>query len=336
LKTQTGWANRSVGILAGVRRKSLLNTSQRNYTMDYRFQAILMIGLALAASACVGGDDSFQGSIQITEFSVAPTEIFEGQDFSVALEAENTGAKTANISVEENGANVMIDACEQVFDIEPQGFNIVSSAEPDPYSLENGQGLRLEWEMSHEGSVPRYGRECDLSFQMPFNYSVTAFTQIQIVENEGSEIKPDLQHKSSTGPLSIDVTTIPSGNQRYVTNEDEKVEVLFKMVNNQPEEDRNKGLVNINTDSVKIEANDPLDFEAEMGPDGEWESEGDGSCSSPGRDIPVFQGESQTYRCEITLPDSVEISEVSEISIGFSYKYVKDVGTKTIKVKTRG
>jgi hypothetical protein len=300
-----------------------------------------LVLLVIASSGCIGGGgDSFEGSIQITEFSVTPAQIYEGQEVTAVLEAVNTGAKEANISLGNNGSNVMTDFCKGVLSIE--SFDARSSSEKeDPYNLNTGQNLKLDWVLKHGGDVPRYGRSCEIKFQMPFNYSVESFQQVQITKDE-TEINPNLQYKSSTGPLSVDIKTLPSRTNTYEANEENEnrsVEVRFEMVNQKPEERRNKGLVDIHTDSIKINATSPLNFKANLKEDGGWTiDKGDGSCSNPGTDIPVFEGKSKTYRCDIKLPkkENVNISQISEISIEFSYKFVKDVGQKTIEVQTRG
>lgn len=325
--------------------------------MDNRTAVLSLFTLVVISSGCIGPftGDGFEGSVQVTEHAITPSQIYEGQEVNINLEARNTGPREAKIRLGEKGSNVLKDYCTDIFKLEEDSFTAISTADTDtkeeePYTLEHGHIVRMSWRLQQEGNVPIYGHECPVRMELPFNYSVTAFRQIQLKRDREVSGSQNLQFKSSSGPLDITIDTVPGRTGQsytYLADEDEgSVEVLLQMVNNKPDESYKKGLVDIEEESLKVEATSPLQLDEQMNSEGDWEvasgaGYSDTRCDDVGgnidQGISVFEGESVVIRCDVPVPtDMDQPGEISEISADVDYTFVKDLSTRTIEVQSRG
>jgi len=96
----------------------------------------------------------------------------------------------------------------------------------------------MNWNLDQEGvSVPLNGYSCPVKFQVPFNYTVQAYQQLQI-KQEDIETEVDLSSQTSKGPLSIAIETIGSSSRTGapVFLARDSPEALIQIVNEQPEQ----------------------------------------------------------------------------------------------------
>lgn len=253
-------------------------------------------------------------------------------------------------------------------------------------------------------------------FQVPFNYSVNSFRQIQVKRSrnvEGSQ----LQSKSTSGPLLFAIETIggtgEEGKSTYIAGEDQNMRVLLQL-QNRGQEGYDKGVVDIRERSLTIESDGPgdLDFTEkftyrqdrdceQVGGGGSGDLDGgtgasqlspsasrgsvfdrvtglatstlkrvqgvagggsaSGSynyvvCSDEGvyvweaddgqepecevdnnGALEIYEGQSRVIVCDLDVPESIlNPSELVEISASVNYTYKKQIGSRTVQVKTRG
>lgn len=70
-----------------------------------------------------------------------------------------------------------------------------------------------------------------------------------------------------------------------------------------------------------------------------WENfgEGEAKCEEVAGNLRMYEGESQVISCNLDIPSEIEGPvQVSEITAAVNYTYLKDVGSRTIRVETRG
>lgn len=296
-------------------------------------KAILgFVFLTVIASGCIGG--SADGSIDINSLQVNPSEIHEGDNVRVQLDVSNNGLRTGNVSIGENGREVLDRICSDIFEID--SFSASATGRPsldvtdgDSHMIEPGHDLRLDWVLQSIGDVPLHGQRCSLDFSIPFDYSVSAFKQLQIKENPDVD-NINLDQRSSSGPLDIYIEAVPGSTGQeniFIATEDEReIDFTVTIVNQQPSEnDPTRGVGNIDPETIEIEASDPIDINSEE------------HCEVPDR-IEIFDGESQPISCSVPKPDRSDLdgpSQISELSVDLDYTFVRDAGQRTIGVNYR-
>jgi hypothetical protein len=324
--------------------------------MERDTTVLTLLIMTVVASGCLHSsgerDTVTEGpeSVTVESLDINPAEIYEGQNVRVSLTAYNSGNLPAEVLVGENGTQILTDYCPDIFNNNHERFSASTSTttetrqdEGSKYDLDSGEKIDVRWLLEQEGNVPLIGKRCGLSFSVPFNYSVEAYRQVQIKQDRNVEGSPQLNSESSSGPLVMVLETLPgaTGQQgTYIAQEDgdKNIQLLIQMINEKPEEEYQKGLVDVNEDSFYIQASDPLELDEKV-VDGKWAAEGysNPKCEMPDADFRMYEGRSLTIQCNIEVPDNFdEPSVLSEITAGVDYTYVKDVGERTVRVEPRG
>jgi hypothetical protein len=292
--------------------------------MQNRNLALSLLFLAVVVSGCADNSGKVSGeAISVSGPTVQPSEIFEGASVQTSISVKNNGEIPGQILVGDNGEKVMTNYCPDFFSVENfQAYSSRNSETAKDYTLEPGERVQMNWELNQEGvDVPLNGYPCDLKFQVPFNYSVQAYQQLQIKERD-SEAKVDLSSKTSQGPLSIAIETIGSssraGSPIFLAEDNPKA--LIQLVNEQPENSIFKGLIKVRdlqleSSGVKLQ-----------------------ECSNFEQPIRINRNQmSKVIRCDITDTDlGGTPSKRAEISASADYTYIKNVGSKRVKVKYGG
>ena len=347
--------------------------------MNRHFTALSLVILTILASGCIGGGNNNEGpetekSIEIHRVDVQPTQLYEGTPLDAEIEVANVGNLDATIDVGENGGNVLTDRCTDIFSLEEpaKDFNVAPESQRidgNVYRVEPDEGLTIQWQLSQIGEVPLYGKRCDMKFQVPFNYSVSAYKQVQIKSDDNIE-GSSLNWESSSGPLTLAIQTLggtgDEGQDTYVEGDDSTMTMLVQFQNDN-KEDFDKGVTDIQERSlwigmVKSDGSVVFNETFETGPDIECPPAGSTSTtcyrtgetvnrwvSSSGstdtycnlnsdQPIRMFEGESRVMVCEFNLDEANfnDPAEVIEIRSSAKYTYIKDAGTRRVEVQTRG
>lgn len=318
--------------------------------MESDTRVLTLMFLAVIASGCVnsgGGSTVTEGpeSVVVQELSVQPTQIYSGQQVRASLTAANAGNTDARFSVGVNGSELLGDYCTDLFSLESFTASSSRSADTqDSYLVKSGEKVNARWNLQQQGDVPIYGKRCNLEFSAPFNYTVQSYRQVQIKQNRDVSGSPQLNSESSSGPLVMAIETLPGSTgepNTFVASEgaDDSINVLIELVNSQPTEEYNKGLVDVEKKSFRIKAADPLELD-ESYQDGKWSSNGDYEdtrCDMPEADIRMTSGRSVTISCDIPIDSDISSPSVlSEISASVNYTYIKNAGQVEVQVQPRG
>lgn len=237
--------------------------------MERQRLILILLFLTVLASGCISGGSNGQESsrsITVHQLSVSQNQIYEGTSVSVSLDLVNTGNVPANVSMGKEGRRIMKDYCTDIFEISSNTFSVTTSGERDGQrvALEPDDELRLRWTLDQKGDVPLYGQKCDIKFQVPFNYSVSSYKQVQIKENPEVE-NTELVWESSSGPLLFALetlgTTTNNPNVFVADEEDEDKSItLLMQLRNTGQEDYRKGVIDVKEESLKVRASKPLDL----------------------------------------------------------------------------
>ena len=339
--------------------------------MVQRFVSLSLLFLTVIAAGCVGGggggEVQNQGdkAISVTEISVTPSQIVEGSNVRVRMGLKNVGQLPAKLLVgdgegENYGSQILTNHCPDIFDV--QSFSASSSNVSDTenyYHLAPDYEVQLNWNLKQStDNVPLNGYDCPLRFEAPFNYSVEAFKQIQIKENDDVEGSDELFSKSSQGPMKIEIETIGSSSSRGAPTflEGDSAEVLVRLENKRPEESSYTGTVKLSPPSitargVQFEEVDTSSISSELargiarGRSGltpsDIESAGmERVCPDP-KDLPangnlqLYEDNSKIFRCGLNWTLNTP-STRAEIFASSNYTYVKNVGTRNVQVQYRG
>lgn len=287
--------------------------------------------------------------MDITEFSVTPSQIIEGQDIRLSLEAVNTGNKDAEIWIEEEGGNFLQNYCPDLFEIESFSAStstVLDAEDENLYVLGSGESIRLEWGLDHHRDAPLYGHSCDISLEVPFSYSASSFQQMQIIDDREQEYVP-LDQDSTGGPLEFVIDSVPGrtgDSQRFIASEDDgDATILVQLANRESQTSYNKGLVEIDEESLSIQASDPIELDESLNSRGEWESDvyDSGKCQDLGevedadRNLNMHEGSSNVLRCNVELPETLDSpSEIFDVTASVDYRYIKDAGSRTVEVES--
>lgn len=281
-------------------------------------------------------------SITVEEISVDPAEIYDGSVVNSRVEFANSGTLPGRVRVGKQGRNILSNYCPDTFSI--TGFDGSSSntnLELLQYDLEPGQKLQLEWRLRErdDNRVPLYGQRCNLQFTVPFNYSVESYRQIQIKQSdqvEGSRLNAE----STRGPLLFAIETVggtgDEGKSTYVEGRDDFLQILLQ-IRNQEADEHDKGVVDIDEESLKVTANGPGPLGFTEG----WDQmRRDGSTCSADRNetLRMFEGQSRVITCNIDLSGTTirSPSRLVEINANVNYTYEKTIGTRQVEILSRG
>jgi len=275
-------------------------------------------------SGCADSGGKVSGeAISVTGPTLQPSDIREGASVQASLSVENTGEIPSQVIVGENGDQIMTDYCTDFFNI--NRFQASSSRNSDTvekYDLNPGETVRMNWNLDQEGvSVPLNGYSCPVKFQVPFNYTVQAYQQLQI-KQEDIETEVDLSSQTSKGPLSIAIETIGSSSRTGapVFLARDSPEALIQIVNEQPEQSVFRGVIrvkNLEIESTGVEL-------------------GDG-CRNIEQPIKIDRNQmSEIIRCDINTDLDGDRSKRAELTASADYTYVKDVGSRTVEVEYSG
>lgn len=293
--------------------------------MENRNLALSLLFLAIVVSGCADNGEKVSGdAVTVTGPTIQPSEIFEGSSAQAKIGVENTGKISGQVLVGENGEKIMTDHCPDFFNIED--FQARSSRNSDTinkYDLQPGERIQVNWRLNQSGgNVPLNGYSCPVKFQVPFNYSVQAYQQIQI-KQEDTETEVDLSSQTSQGPLSIAIETIGSSSRTGapVFLERDKPGALIQIVNEQPDNSVFRGVIEVR--------------DLEIGSSGIELGEG---CDGISETIKIDRNHmSEIIRCDINGTElNGRPSKRAEITASASYTYVKDIGSRNIKVKYSG
>jgi len=279
---------------------------------------IILFILALVSTGCAS---SSGGGIQVNEFTVEPREVFSGGEAFARLEAVNAGKLGGEVNVGEEGRDVLVNHCPDVFEIDE--FTVSSSTVADgnstSFNLDTNERLRLSWGLKQDDSrtIPRSGFSCDMNFELPFQYSVTGYKQIQIKKDREVEDIPNLKSDVSGGPLTFDFQLLGSSTGKNdIFLEEDNPSIRITAYHNGNSENGYQGL--IETNDLNIETSDNIDFR--------------GDCGSEDS-VELASGNQEIYNCQLEDTDLDVDSIRGEIRYTVDYTFVKDVGSRTVKVK---
>lgn len=224
------------------------------------------------------------------------------------------------------GNRILTNRCRDIFDVtdfQVRGPGDISDSAK--YYLPERSEVRFNWVLENidTENVPINGYSCNLKFQVPFDYSVTAYRQLQFKESEEIEGTPNLESRSSQGPMAFRIETIGStaeGSSTFL--EGDQAEIAIYMINQGEEGTSYTGF--IESEFPEIEA---LGFELE-----------EENCGKTDGSITMYNGESERIRCTVdsSIFDKIDGSARGEIRASTDYTYVRNIGEKTVEVEYRG
>jgi len=231
--------------------------------VDKNLIILSLTALVVLSSACTNPSDEgpeSDKSVEIHSLDVSPDEVYDEGYVTARLELENAGELPAKIDVGKNGENILNDHCPDVLGLEKEGSfqkapeEYFNEGSKNTAELQPGEGLTLQWRLKQKGEVPLYGKKCDLNFQVPFEYKVSAYRQLQFKSSENVE-GSDLTWESSSGPMVFDIETISGtgdeGRHTFIEGPEKELTALLQLYN-QGREEINKGVVEVDEDSLEI------------------------------------------------------------------------------------
>ena len=330
--------------------------------MNQRYVLLTVVMAAIVSSGCMGGGGNESNGLNIGEggktitvqdFEVQPQQILSGSTTQIKLGVVNTGGMNSEVNIGDGGSdteglNVMSNYCPDIFNI--QSFDAYSSRKSsvdDTYSLEPGDELQLTWNLKNDntGSIPLNGYRCPLKLQVPFDYGVTAYQQIEVKQNTEVQGATDLESKTSGGPLDINLEMIGSTSENGAPTfiDGDNMEVLVQMENSAPEDSSYQGLVEF--EAPEISSSDRYSINA-TSCNMETEEKGLSKSVQIDRTMRLYETDSRVIRCGV-VPTEQGTSDVIEegdmevpsirgqIEAKADYTYIKDLGEQTIEVEYR-
>lgn len=225
------------------------------------------------------------------------------------------------------GDRVLTNRCRDIFDVtdfQVRGPGDVSGS--SSYYLPERGEVRFNWvlENINTGNVPINGYSCNLKFQVPFDYTVIAYRQLQFKESEEIQGTPDLNSRSSQGPMAFRIETIGSTSDQSSTFlEGDQPEIIIYMVNQGQDGTSYTGFINAKVPEIEASG-----FSLEHS-----------DCDrDPGDTITMYQGESERIRCHVdqSVFENLDGSMRGEITAETDYTYVRNLGQKKVEVEYRG
>ena len=305
--------------------------------MNLKFEALILFALVLITSGCLGpsdGETESQGdqALEVVDMSVQPSEIYAGSSSTANLHIRNSGELPATLNINSEGGQyadrVLTNRCRDIFsisDFQVSGPGGVTGE--SEYELQERNEVRFTWVLENINTdrVPLNGYSCNLKFQVPFDYSVTAYRQLQFKESREIEGTPDLESQSSAGPMTFRIETIGStaeSSSTFLRRDQNQSEIAIYMVNQGDQGTDYTGF--IEADFPEIEASG---FELS-----------EDNCGETEETITMYNGESERIRCTVdsSVFDDLDSSLRGEIEASTDYTYVQNIGDQTVEVEYRG
>ena len=343
--------------------------------MQDRHLILSLLVFTVTVSGCTGGgsqgtQDQGNKAVAVEQLKVTPSEIFADGTVRIRMSVRNIGELPAQVKVgsDDNGgidgSDVLTNHCPDIFDISDfsASSSNVSGTEPS-YSLAPDYRIRMNWELTQDtGNVPLNGYDCNLRFQVPFDYSVEAFRQIQVKSNSEVQGSEELFAKSSQGPMKIEIQSIGSSAPRGAPTflQGDNAEIRVQLENKKPDESSYTGTVELqppvmqarNIEFARVNVSDRVDTAERVARrmEGIQASNVDPNemmrlCPDPkdlqeSGQIRIYEGKSTVYSC--ALNTSLERGGTQlpslrgEIFARANYTYVKNIGSRSVRVKYRG
>lgn len=296
------------------------------------WKVIGLLSIALIASGC--GDTPAKQGIVVNELDVDPSTMMAGGLTTVSVEAENAGLLEGSVDIggEDNGSRVLTNYCSDMFKIkEFSASSSRSSKEQSVYDLKQGDRIRLNWRLNQFNSeeVPLPGYNCNMRFQIPFNYTVNAYKQVQVKESRSVEGSKDLAEDMTRGPLGIDMELVGSTSDQRNTllTQDDNSSSLYITTYNRGDNEENeyKGMIRVGEMDVELKGNDKINLTGHEG----------GKCGNA-TSAALASGGEKIYRCNFEFDEFDDKAIRGEVTASVNYTYVRDLGSKNVEVKYNG
>lgn len=304
---------------------------------------LMLITFVTVTSGCLNGESTQSEGVQaitVEQLTVQPQTILGESSTTAILHVENSGELDAELTIDSDwqdsglhnnyGDRLLTNRCRDIFDVEDFNARGPGDESADQYEMPPRSEARFTWDLSNQqANIPIQGYSCNLRFQVPFDYSVTAFRQLQFVEDRSITGTPDLESRSSSGPMKINVDTIGStselGPSTFVDGD--TAEVRIQLENQAQEGTSYTGFIEASIQDIEASG---FDF-----------AEEDGECLDrfdQGDELVMYEGESQIIRCRISdeVFDDLDQSTRGGVQVWVDYSYVKDLGSKEVEVEQRG
>lgn len=221
--------------------------------------------------------------------------------------------------------NILTDRCRDFLEVED--FNIVGPGDlqNSKYVLPAREEVRFTWSLRNPESsnVPLNGYDCGLKFQVPFDYDVNAYRQLQFKESRETTGAENLESRSSQGPMMLNIELIGStADEASTFIEGDNAEAKITLVNQAEEGTSYTGFIDAEVPEIEVNA---AGFSLEDG------------CGDIDKDsLTMYEGESQSIRCDLIVDGEIDGSTRGEITATTSYEYVQNLGTRNVELQYRG
>ncbi len=290
---------------------------------------MLVLVATVAVSGCTNGgsgEESHEGdAIAVERFELVPQTIYSGSNVTATLNVRNVGNTEANITVGDQGKNVLTSYTPDLLLI--SNFEAESTQTTDTkeeYTLRPDGTLSMNWDLHQfdESRIRFYADQTiDMSFRIPFQYTVQAYHQFQVKDNSDVESLEGLGAASSNGPMDVTISLIGSssegGSPVFLQGDDIQVRVEF--ANKDTEEGDGVGLLNIESPTIEAPGDD-----VEVN-----------NCNTPSN-IQVRGSSSTTITCSIDINKEIDSSIREEVRVTADYNFTKTVSKDHITVQYRG
>ncbi len=290
---------------------------------------MLVIAATVIISGCTNGGsgrESHEGdAISVERFELVPQTIYSGSNVTATLNVRNVGNTEANITVGDQGKNVLTSYTPDLLLI--SNFNAESTQTTDTkeeYTLRPDGTLSMNWDLHQfdESRIRFYADQTiDMSFRIPFQYTVQAYHQFQVKDNSDVESLEGLGAASSNGPMDVTISLIGSSSEggSPVFMEGDDIQVRVEFANQDTEEGDGVGLLDIEAPTIEVPGDD-----VEVN-----------NCNTPSN-IQVRGSSSTTITCSIDINEEVTSSIREEVRVTADYNFTKTVSKDHITVQYRG
>lgn len=290
---------------------------------------LLILAAVITVSGCTNGGEtrSSGDAIAVERFEVVPQQIYAGSDVTATLNVRNVGNTEAKITTGQQGTNILKSYTPDLLMIED--FSAESTAttktkEQEAYTLQPDETLSMNWDLHQfdESRIRFYAdQQIDMTFQIPFQYTVQAYQQFQVKENSDVQSLESLGAASSNGPMDVHIEMIGSSSEggSPVFIEGDNIQVRVEFRNNDVEEGDAVGLINIESPEVRA-LSDKVTVEG---------------CNTPSN-IQVSADSSTSITCNVNINGEIQSSIRDEIRVTSDYNFTKTVSKEHITVKYRG
>lgn len=290
---------------------------------------MLVIAATVIISGCTNGgsgEESHRGdAISVERFELVPQTIYSGSNVTATLNVRNVGNTEANITVGDQGKNVLTSYTPDLMLI--SNFEAESTQTTDTkeeYTLRPDGTLSMNWDLHQfdESRIRFYADQTiDMSFRIPFQYTVQAYHQFQVKDNSDVESLEGLGAASSNGPMDVTISLIGSSSEggSPVFMEGDDIQVRVEFANQDTEEGDGVGLLDIEAPTIEVPGDD-----VEVN-----------NCNTPSN-IQVRGSSSTTITCSIDINEEVTSSIREEVRVTADYNFTKTVSKDHITVQYRG